>query len=117
MLNICEQFLELQDALEKTKHFAATLSDQMEQLTEDKSELQKCLDRVEKMFAFYKEKAMSIFNEHDDIINLYKDILEHGNLLGSILSISERQSIQLEIQRVKHIFDLAIRDKKMQKKI
>ena len=111
-----EQFLELQDALVKTKHFAATLSDQMEQLTEDKSELQKCLDTLENMFASYKEKAMSIVNEQDDIINLYKDILEHGNLLGGILSISERQSIQSEIQRVKHIFDLEIRDKKNAKK-
>ena len=107
-----EQFLELQDALIKTKQFVATLNDKMEQLTEDKSELQKRLNTLENMFASYKEKAMSIVNEQDDIIKLYKDILEHGNLLGGILSISERQSIQSEIQRVKHICDLRVRDKK-----
>ena len=72
-----EQFLELQDALIKTKQFVATLNDKMEQLTEDKSELQKRLDTLENMFASYKEKAMSIVNEQDDIIKFYKDILEH----------------------------------------
>ena len=54
-----EQFLELQDALIKTKQFVATLNDKMEQLTEDKSELQKRLDTLENMFASYKEKMTS----------------------------------------------------------
>ena len=113
-LLIALPFPELQDALIKTKQFVATLNNKMEQLTEDKSELQKRLDTLENMFASYKEKAMSIVNEQDDIIKLYNDILEHRNL-GGILSISERQSIQSEIQRVKHTFDLGIRDKKTQK--
>ncbi len=87
-----EQFLELQDALIKTKHFVSTLNDKVEQLTEDNSELQKRLDTLENMFASYKEKAMSIVCEQDDIINLYKDILEQGNLLGGILSQKDRAS-------------------------
>jgi uncharacterized phage infection (PIP) family protein YhgE len=107
-----KQFLELQDALTKTKHFVATLNEKMEQLTADNSELQ---TRLNTLFATYKAKATSIVEEQNDIINLYKDLLDQGNLIGGILSISERQAIQKEIRRVKQLFDLGIRGKENKK--
>ncbi len=87
-----EQFLELQDALIKTKHFVSTLNDKVEQLTEDNSELQKRLDTLKNMFASYKEKAMSIVSEQDDIINLYKDWNREIFLVVSYLSQKDRAS-------------------------
>ena len=84
----------------------------MEQLTLENSEMQTHVKALETMFSAYKESSTSIVKEQDDVINLYKDILdEHGTLIGGILSISEKQTIQLEIKAVKHIFDLGIRDK------
>jgi hypothetical protein len=83
----------------------------VEQLTLENSEMQTHVKALETMFSAYKESSTSIVKEQDDVINLYKDILEHGTLIGGILSISEKQTIQLEIKAVKHIFDLGIRDK------
>ncbi len=84
----------------------------MEQLNLENSEMQTHVKALETMFSAYKESSTSIVKEQDDVINLYKDILdEHGTLIGGILSISEKQTIQLEIKAVKHIFDLGIRDK------
>ena len=83
----------------------------MEQLTLENSEMQTHVKALETMFSAYKESSTSIVREQDDVIKLYKDILEHGTLIGGILSISEKQTIQLEIKAVKHIFDLGIRDK------
>lgn len=110
-----EQFLELQNALTNTKHFVATLNERMEHLNADKSELQERLNSLEYMFSTYREKTMAIVKEQDDVITLYKDSLERGNLLGGMLSISERQCIQSEIKTVKHIFDLGIRGKEQAK--
>ncbi len=83
----------------------------MEQLNLENSEMQTHVKALETMFSAYKESSTSIVKEQDDVINLYKDILEHGTLIGGILSICEKQTIQLEIKAVKHIFDLGIRDK------
>lgn len=87
----------------------------MEQLNADKSELQEKLNSLETMFSTYKEKATAIVKEQDNVITLYKDILGQGNLIGGMLSISERQCIQSEIKAVKRIFDLGIRSKEKAK--
>ena len=100
-----EQFLELQNGFKKA-------NEKVEQLNIEKAELQRHLNTLEDKFTMYKEKAGTILSEQEAVINLYKDILEHGSLLGGTLSLSERQNVQNEINKIKLIFNLGIRDEK-----
>lgn len=99
-----EHYLELQDGFKKA-------NEKLEQLKTENTELQRHLDALEDMFVTYKEKTDAIVCEQDNVICLFKDILEHGKLLGGTLSLSERQAIQTEIDKIKSIFSIGIRNK------
>lgn len=78
-------------------------------LNEEKRSLEEEVKRLESLIKTYDEQATNIFQKQEEVIDLYKDILENGSLLGGILSLSERNQIKDEVQRTREIFNLGLR--------
>lgn len=47
------------------------------------------------------------------MVELYKEIVESGQMLGGLLSISEKQVIRSEINLAKQVFNLGLRDREV----
>lgn len=70
-------------------------------------ELSKKLDCVQSLLAQYETSVQHTIKKQDEVISLYKDILDSGSLLGGLLSLTERREITDEVKKVKKIFNLA----------
>lgn len=80
-------------------------------LNKEKKTLEGEVQRLQSLLSRYDEQVANIFQRQEEVIDLYKDILDIGNLLGGILSLSERKQITYEVQRTKEILTLGIRSK------
>ena len=50
-----------------------------------------------------------IIDNQEIIISLYKDLVSTGEMLGGLMSISERDTITAEIKRARSVFNLGLR--------
>ena len=75
----------------------------------EKESLNKTLVNLEAAFNAFETQANSISSKQDDIINLYKEILDSGELIGGLLSLSERNTIREEIKKVEVIFNIGLK--------
>lgn len=80
-------------------------------LEEEKKNLEQHLNMLGEKIDVYVRAADEIISIQDEIIVSYKEIVDSGNLLGGLLSISERDAIAEEVKTIKEIFNLGLRDK------
>ncbi len=59
----------------------------------------------------YEKTANDIISTQDDIIDLYKEIVDSGNLLGGLLTISEKNAITGEVEKMRAILNIGLRSK------
>lgn len=71
--------------------------------------LQSTVKRLEDLDKMHQRQAQTVCKLQEEIINLYKEILDEGELLGGLLSTSERNVMQEEVKKAKTIFDLGLR--------
>jgi len=104
-----ESFHKLQQELQNAHNCMELMSNRTAGLENENQRLQDALQNLEESFNNYQEQAQCVQNLQGGIINLYKDILDEGELLGGILSISERNAMRDEVKRAKAIFNLGLR--------
>ena len=59
----------------------------------------------------YEKTASDLMYMQDEVIDSYKEIVDSGNLLGGLLTISERDVITGEVEKVREILNLGLRSK------
>ena len=59
----------------------------------------------------YEKTANDIIFTQDEIIDSYKEIVESGNLLGGLLTISEKNAIIDEVKKMRAILNIGLRSK------
>jgi hypothetical protein len=59
----------------------------------------------------YEKTASDLISTQDEVIDSYKEIVDSGNLLGGLLTISERDVITGEVEKMREILNLGLRSK------
>ena len=77
----------------------------------DRKELRIQLTKLDKYIDKYETAATKTISMQDEVIQIFKDIVETGKMLGGLLSISERDIIKEEINKTKRMFNLGMREK------
>lgn len=104
-------FAELKEKLAVAQQKIEALTQEVETSEIDRKELHTQLSKLEEYIDKYETTATKTIHMQDEVINLYKDIVETGKLLGGLLSISERNVITEEVNKTKAIFNLGLREK------
>ena len=68
------------------------------------------LVRIETSFDQYVLLSSEIMSKQEAVVELYKEIVESGQMLGGLLSISEKHVIKSEINLAKQVFNIGLRD-------
>ena len=76
----------------------------------DRKELRTQLTKLDKYIDKYEMAATKTISMQDEVIQIFKDIVETGKMLGGLLSISERDIIK-EVNKTKRMFNLGMREK------
>lgn len=69
------------------------------------------ITRMEILFMDFMDVTSKIVQNQNETIDLYKDIVKTGKLLGGLLTISERSAIKEEVSKTKSLFNLGIRER------
>ena len=80
-------------------------------LAQEKMALAQHLAQLGNKIDMYEKTANDIISTQDDIIDLYKEIVDSGNLLGGLLTISEKDAITGEVQKMRAILNIGLRSK------
>ena len=78
-------------------------------LVSKNKELSDQLSEVQGAFDEYVLLSTKIMSKQESITELFKEIVQSGQMLGGLLSISEKDVIKSEINMAKQVFDLGIR--------
>ena len=105
------KFTLIREELEKTDNTINALNEQIGTLTNGKEQLKANLEKVERLFLDYITLSDKIMKKQDSVLQLYKDIVSNGEMLGGLLSLSERSEITNEVKKAKELFNLGIRNK------
>ncbi|KAK3754178.1 hypothetical protein QZH41_020604, partial [Actinostola sp. cb2023] len=82
---------------------------QVADLSSKNQELFNQLSEVQESFDGYVLLSADIMSKQEAIIELYKEIVGGGQMLGGLLSISEKHAIRSEINMAKEVFNLGLR--------
>ena len=77
----------------------------------DRKELRTQLTKLDKYIDKYETAATKKISMQDEVIEIFKDIVETGKMLSGLLSISERDIIKKEINKRKRMLNLGMREK------
>ena len=75
------------------------------------SELVQHLVQLRNKIELYEKAANGIISNQDEIIDLYKEIVDCGNLLGGILTSSERNTITNKVKKIIATLNIGLRSK------
>ncbi|KAK3745425.1 hypothetical protein QZH41_010249, partial [Actinostola sp. cb2023] len=106
---LLKEYQQLQAQLHSAHLQVQELTAKVTTLEYEKESLNKTLVNLEAAFNAFETQANSISSKQDDIINLYKEILDSGELIGGLLSLSERNTIREEIKKVEVIFNIGLK--------
>ena len=99
----------LHDQLNKAEAAITGLNGQVESLTNQNQELLQQMETVQQSLSEYVSLSDQIIDNQEIIISLYKDLVSTGEMLGGLMSISERDTITAEINRARSVFNLGLR--------
>ena len=99
----------LHDQLNKAEAAITGLNGQVESLTNQNQELLQQMETVQQSLSEYVSLSDQIIDNQEIIISLYKDLVSTGEMLGGLMSISERDTITAEIKRARSVFNLGLR--------
>ncbi|CAB4014432.1 Hypothetical predicted protein [Paramuricea clavata] len=85
----------------------------LDEFSSQNKELKKHIKTVTDQFSEYVALSEKIIGKQSYIIELYHHIVTNGGTLGGLLSLSERCEITNEIKKVRGIFNLGIRIRKL----
>jgi septal ring factor EnvC (AmiA/AmiB activator) len=105
------QFAELREELSIAQQKIEALTKEAETSELDRQSLRTQLTKLYEYINKYETAATKTINMQDEVIELFKDIVETGKLLGGLLSISERDIIREEVEKTKKKFNLGLREK------
>jgi septal ring factor EnvC (AmiA/AmiB activator) len=105
------QFAELREELSIAQQKIEALAKEAETSELDRQVLRTQLTKLYEYINKYETAATKTINMQDEVIELFKDIVETGKLLGGLLSISERDIIREEVEKTKKMFNLGLREK------
>ena len=88
-----------------------SLTKQIEGLLDTNNDLRKQLQDTIQASSDFESIANSVIKKQEDAMNLYDGILGSGQLIGGLLSLSEKGAIKSEIGKAKHLFNLGLRTK------
>ena len=94
---------------ETSKADVNELQEQVRTLADRNAVLEQEVERLECLLDQYEQVSGRLLTKQSEVINLYKEIVDNGNLLGGLLSISEKNEIKLELEKAKKIFNLNFR--------
>ena len=104
-----DKFKNFQDQLNKADAAITGLNGQVESLTNQNQELLQQMETVQQSVSEYVSLSDQIIDNQEIIISLYKDLVSTGEMLGGLMSISERDTITAEIKRARSVFNLGLR--------
>ena len=104
-----DKFKNFQDQLNKADAAITGLNGQVESLTNQNQELLQQMETVLQSVSEYVSLSDQIIDNQEIIISLYKDLVSTGEMLGGLMSISERDTITAEIKRARSVFNLGLR--------
>jgi hypothetical protein len=80
-------------------------------LAQEKTALAEQFSKLGDKIELYEKTASAIISTQDEIIYSYKEIVDSGNLLGGLLTISEKDAITGEVEKLRTILNLGLRAK------
>ena len=106
-----DRFASIKEDLGVAQEKIAQLNETCTNLAQEKMMLAKHLVHLGGKIELYEKTANDIISTQDEIIDSYKEIVDSGNLLGGLLTISERNAITSEVKKMKAILNIGLRRK------
>jgi hypothetical protein len=105
------QFAKIQHDLCLAQQKIQNLDVTCKNLAQEKTALAEQFSQLGDKIELYEKTASAITSTQDEIIYSYKEIVDSGNLLGGLLTISEKDAITGEVEKLKTILNLGLRTK------
>ena len=106
-----DMFASIKEDLGVAQKKIAELNETCTNLAQEKMVLTQHLVQLGNKIEQYEKTANGIMSNQDEIIDLYKEVVDSGNLLGGLLTISERNTITSEVKQIKAILNIGLRRK------
>ena len=106
-----QQFASITEDLGVAQRNIGQLNEKCTNLAKEKTVLVQHLAQLGNKIELYKKTANSIISTQNEIIDSYKEVVESGNLLGGLLTISERNAITSEVEKMRPIPNIGLRSK------
>ena len=106
-----DMFASIKEDLGVAQKKIAELNETCTNLAQEKMVLTQHLAQLGNKIELYEKTANGIMSNQDEIIDLYKEVVDSGNLLGGLLTISEWNTITSEVKKIKAILNIGLRRK------